>query len=298
MFCPGYDEIDESNMDPPQAQTPKKVSEDNFEAPPLPCRSKIKQEIKWNRNPVATLITSDPNDDAPSDTDSGYEYVANPMKKRTLLSLSKLANHQGRNQNENHGNRSDYKSQPKMSTNFDKRKPPADPLSCGNNCKSIFSLLDKPISTSPTSKKVRQGVTNIFLMEKGQQHTHQVTRPQHHEICIIPLGDEGYIEDAVDGIEARKGDQTYNEELFKNRIPSKTLSGGNIIYRGMSQQDIHCTHNMDIISGGYQKLIKETMEPVSRQYQKLNKLTMEPRLAIMVTPKSGPQCGKFRRDTL
>ena len=266
MFYPGYEDIDESKMDPPLAQTSKKVNKDNIETPPLPCRSKSKQGTKWNRNPVAALITSNSNNDAPSDIDSGYEYVANPMKKRKFSSLGKLVDHRGQQQNENHGNGSVYKSQPQRSTNVVKTKPPADTFSCGDSCKSNFSLLDKPINTSRSSKKVGQGVTKIFLMEKDQQQTNQVTGSKRHEICIISLEDEGNIEDAVYGVEGMKGDQNYNEELFKYRIPSKTLSNGNIIYKGISQQDIHCTHNMEILSDGYQKVIKETMESVSRKY--------------------------------
>ena len=82
MFFPGYEEIDESKMDPPQIQKSNK-------GPPLPCRWKMMRQLKGNRSQIASLITSNYNDVEASDTDFGYEYVANPMKKRNRSAAGK-----------------------------------------------------------------------------------------------------------------------------------------------------------------------------------------------------------------
>ena len=66
-----------------QAQITAKVNKNNTEAPPLPSRSKRKQKRKVNHSLTAKSGVSEFMDRAPTDTDSDYEYVANPMKKNT-----------------------------------------------------------------------------------------------------------------------------------------------------------------------------------------------------------------------
>ena len=74
-------------MDPPNTHCPEKVEKDNMEAPPLlPCRFNWKQQVK--RNPLITTPgVSELMDEAAIDTDSEYEYVANPMKKHDISTL-------------------------------------------------------------------------------------------------------------------------------------------------------------------------------------------------------------------
>ena len=108
----------------------KHIIKKSDKGPPLPCRCKIMQQIRRNRNQLVTLITSKSNDGAASDTDSGYEYVANPMKNRNRA-VGKLIDDQGQLQNENGGNGKCYKSQPNKSNNADRTEASTDPVDCG-----------------------------------------------------------------------------------------------------------------------------------------------------------------------
>ena len=300
MMFPDYEEVDESKMDRPEAQTSKKVNKGNFEAPPLPCRSKSKQQTKRNRSPISTTITSDPNDGAASDTDSGYEHVTNPPKKHNRSSQYNLTDGQGEKQSENHGNGRHYKSQPNKSINVDKAKLLVDSSGCGKWCKSDSNLLDKRINNSPTYQNVMQDVTRTVLIKEDRQHTRKVTSARFHEICNMSSEDEGNIGEAKVGLAGTKDHKNCDQELFKCMAPSKALADDNIRYKGISRQDIRRSHKTNKYRDGYQKLIKETMEPVSckYEYQKLNKLTVEPHLDVRVTPKTEPLPSQVRHHTL
>ena len=287
IFFLGYEEIDESQMDPPQRKRSNK-------GPSLPYRWKLAQQVKRNRRPIATVTTPNCNDGAASDTDSGYEYVANPMKKRHRSAVGKSTNDQRNQQNGNHGNREDCKSQPKQSNNAVQTKASTYLADSGKNSKFNFTLFDKPIHTSQTSKK-QQTVTETFPIRNDQQPTSRSTYRRLHE-DIISSGDKVKTEDA-DGLKGGTNTRGCNRDLCKYRSCSKgwhLASDDNIPYK-KSQQEIRCSQREAKNNDGYEKLIRETMEPASRtqQYQKLNKLTMEPRLII-----TKPQCSRVHHHTI
>ena len=89
----GYEKIDESKMDPPEADSSGKVNKDTTEIPPIPCRGKRKQQIKRNRTRITTPGVSGLRGGVASDTDSDYEYVANPMKKHIKSTVFKSHKH-------------------------------------------------------------------------------------------------------------------------------------------------------------------------------------------------------------
>ena len=273
-------------MDPSQIHTSDK-------GPPLPCRCKMTPQIRRNRNQIDTSITSKSNDDAASDTDSGYEYVANPMKNRNRLAVDKFIDGQGQIQNEYHGNGKGLKSQLNKSNNADQTEASADPADCGKNFKLDFSIFVKATYTSHMSKK-QQGVTETFHIHDDQQQTRRLASPRLHE-DIVSSGDEGETED-TEGLEGRKDTQRCNQDLYNYMSYRKRLhfaSDDNILYKMRLQQEICCPFKEDTSNDGYQKLIKETMEPQFRthKYRKLNKLTMEPRLAT-----TEPQCNVDHAD--
>ena len=72
---------------------PRQTKKSN-EGPPLLFRRKVMQQIMMNRNSITTGISSNSNDGADSDTDSGYEYVSNPMKKRNRSAVGELTDGQ------------------------------------------------------------------------------------------------------------------------------------------------------------------------------------------------------------
>ena len=273
MMFPDYEEVDESKMDRPEAQTSKKINKGNLEAHPLPCRSKSKQQIKRNRSPISTTTTSDPNDGAASGTEK---------------------------QNENHGNGKHNKSQPNKSIDVDKTKLLVDSSGCGKWCKSDSNLLDKRINNSLTYQNLMQDVTRPVLIKEDRQHTRKVTSARFHVICNMSSEDQGNIGEAKEGLAGTNDHKNCDQELFKSRTPRKALADDNTRYNGISRQDIRRSHKTNKYSDGYQKLIKETMEPVSckYEYQKLNKLTMEPHLDVRATPKREPLPSQVRHHTL
>ena len=125
---------------------PRQTKNSN-EGPPLPCRSKMMQQIIMNRNSIVTVISSNSKDGAASDTDSGYEYVSNPMKKRNKSAVGKLTDGQEQQQNGNDRNAKVCKSQPKNSYKADQIKVPADPADCGKTGEDNFSIFEKPMNT-------------------------------------------------------------------------------------------------------------------------------------------------------
>ena len=73
LAFPGYDQIDETKMDPPQKETFVKLHN-------LPWRGEEKKQSQGNGPIIATLGASNMKDGATTDADSDYEYVSNPMK--------------------------------------------------------------------------------------------------------------------------------------------------------------------------------------------------------------------------
>ena len=273
---------------------PRQTKKSN-EGPPLPYRKKMMQQMVMNRNSIATVISSNSNDGAASDTDSGYEYVSNPMKKRDRSAVGKLTDGQEQ-QNEYDGNAKICKSQPKESKNADQIKVLVDPADCEKNGEANFSLFDKPMNTSHASMKLKQSVTEILPIDEDQKETRRSTYKPFHGTDIISPRDKENSECA----EGLKGDtQSCNQDLFKYKTSSKGLylaSDDNILYKNMwQQQPICCPCKEDRNDYGYQKLIRETMEPTSREqkYQKLNKLTMEPSFDI-----TNSQCSKIHHHTI
>ena len=265
----------------------------SIKGPPLPCRLKLMQQIQRNRSRIATVITPNSNDGAASDTDSGYEYVANPMKKRNRSAVDKSTGDQ-RQQNRTHGNEEDCKSQPKMSNNADQTKTSADPTDCRKIGKLDLSLFDKPIYSLHTSKK-EQSITETFPIHADQQQTCRLTYPGIHE-DIISSGNKGKPEDAH-RLEDEKDTRSCNQDLSKHQSSSKGLhlaSDDNILYKRRSQQEIPCSYKGNKNYDGYQKLIKEAIEPTActHEYQKLDKLTMEPHSTI-----AEPRCSKVHHHT-
>ena len=83
----GYEEINESNMDPSLAQHSSKLNTPSLDAPTLPCRGKQKRPITLNRNTIATTGPSIFKGVMESDTDSDYEYVSKSVKKNNKSSI-------------------------------------------------------------------------------------------------------------------------------------------------------------------------------------------------------------------
>ena len=273
---------------------PRQTKKSN-EGPPLPCRRKMMLQMMMNRNSIAKVISSNSNDGAASDTDYGYEYVSNPMKKRNRSAFGKLADGKEQ-QNENDGNAKVCKSQPKESNKADQIKVLADPADCEINSKANFSLFDKPMNASHASMKLKQSVTEILPIHEDQNETRRsIYMPFHETDIISPRNNEN-----SECADILKGDiQSCNQDLFKYTTSSKGLylvSDDNIFYKNMwQQQPICCPCKGDLNNYDYQKLIKETMEPLSREqkYQKLNKLTMEPSFDI-----THPLCSKVHHHTI
>ena len=236
------------------------------------------QQMMMNRSSIDIMI----DDGAASDTDSGYEYVSNPMKKRNRSAVGKLPDGQEQ-QNENDRNAKVCKSHPKESYNADQIKVTPGPADCENMGDANVSLFDKPMNNSHASMKLTQRVNEIFPIHEDRNETHRSIHMLFIEKDNISPGDD---ENSEEGLNGAKDAQSCNQDLFKYKTSSKQLylaSDDNILYKKMWQQQAVCYPcKGDENNYGYQKLIKETLEPISRKhkYQKLNNLTMEPCSAI------------------
>ena len=73
-------------------------SDPNNNAPPLPRRANKKPHLKRNRNTIAAAGASNTKDGADNNTDSEYDYVANPAKKRNRSAIQKWAKVPGKTQ--------------------------------------------------------------------------------------------------------------------------------------------------------------------------------------------------------
>ena len=289
-------------MEPSPKHKYNKAHTDNMEAPPLPCRWKMMQKTKSDQNTVATLKS---NDSAATDTDTEYEYVSNPTTKRNSSKGCNIFDKQGQEENENHRNVKDHRTQPSPSINADTIKAAADA-----DCGGIGILDSNSIYASNESDKLNHDAAGALSMHDGlliriPQQRHRVKNHILYEGGIISSGDEAKVEDTA-GVE---GTTNYFDHDFpKCRNPGKgtaslhLTSDDDIHYKAMSQQDICCLHERDKNNDGYQKLINATMEPPfqKHEYQKLNKLTMEPRLGDALNPQREPQCNKchtiWRKD--
>ena len=85
-------------MHPSQKHIHVKSSNPNHNAPPLPQRANKKPHLKLNRNTIATSGASNTKDGAANDTDSEYDYVADPAKKRNRSAIHKWAKVPGKTQ--------------------------------------------------------------------------------------------------------------------------------------------------------------------------------------------------------
>ena len=288
-------------MYPPQTQTTKKVKKDNMEAPRLPCRSKSTHKIKRNQGPIVTLITSNSND-ATSDTDTGYEYVANPMKERNRSTVCQFTEQHEEHQPENCEQRRGCQGQQNQPNTIDNTIDAAD-VDDGRVIQSGTSPLNKSLNGSNESKKLNHDVVEACLIHEimpiwDPRERHSVQKRMIH-------GGNIYAED----IHALKG---RNENNDSNQNPSKCsesnkevarphlASADSIPRKGKSQRDIRYLHSGDKTNDGYQQIINQTMEPTSNkhEYQKLNKLTMEPRLPVIVNTKRKPRCSEDRHHTI
>ena len=133
---------------------------------------------------------------------------------------------------------------------------------------------------------LRQSVTEILVpIHEDQNETHRSTHMRRNEKSIIwPEINEN--SECTEGLGETKDTQRCTQNLFKYKTYSKGLyvtSDDNILYKNMWQQQATCLPcKGDKNNYGYEKLIKETMEPKSciHKYQKLHKLAMEPSLSI------------------
>ena len=294
IYVVGYEEINESEMDPPRAHSSNRVDTDCMEAPSLPRRLTIRQQMIMNRSPNIILDTSNFNDSAASDTESGYEHVANPMKKTNQSAAEELTDKQGQTQNEDHGNGKDYKPQLNVTNYSDLTKVAADSADCRKIGKSDSILFGKPTDTFHAFIDPKQ--IGTFPIYKDEQQIHGSTYISFHNEGSISSGDKENVGDTK-GLDRGRDVQGCDQDPFKYRTFGVGLHGAsddNILYKRMSKPAIVCQYKGDENNYGYQKLIKETMEPTSRthEYQKLNKLTMEPRLTI-----TKPQCNKVNHHT-
>ena len=152
------------------------------------------------------------------------------------------------------------------------------------------------MNTSHASVKLKESVTEKLPIHEDQNETRRSTYMPFPETDIISPRDNENSK-CVEGIKGAT--QSCNQDLFKYETSSKELyfaSDDNILYKNMwQQQPICCPCNGDGNNYGYQKLIKETMEPTSREqkYQKLNKLQMEPSFDI-----TNSQCSKIHHHTI
>ena len=88
----GYEDIDESNMDPSLAQHSKPLNTSSLDAPPLPYHGKQKQTIKQNNNAIATPGPSNFKEGMATDTYSDYEYVSNSVEKNNASRIYSCKN--------------------------------------------------------------------------------------------------------------------------------------------------------------------------------------------------------------
>ena len=289
-------------MDPPQKQTARKVNKDNMEAPRLPCRSKSTQKVKRKQGPNSTVIISKSNDDAASDTDSGYEYVANPMKERNRSAVVQFSEEHAEYQPENCEQRRGCKGQQKQPNTIDNTKDAAD-ADDTRVLKSGTSPLNESVNGSNKSKKPNQEIAEACLIHENMpirdsKKRHSVPKPMIHEGNI-------YAED-TQALKGRHENNDSNEAPFKCSesrkvvVRSHLASADSITREGKSQQDTRYLHSGDKTNDSYDQLINQAMEPTSNkhEYQKLNKLTMEPRLPVIVNTKRKPQCSEDRHNTI
>ena len=276
---------------------------DNMDAPPLPCRWRVMQRRKSNT--TATVAPPKANDGATTDTDSEYEYVSNSMKKRTSLKVCNFIGDKGQEENEDHRNENDHKSQSKQSNSADRMTGAVD-VDCRKMGLSDDSLPNKSTDAYMKSKQLNQGAAEAFSMHnnmliKGSKQ-HGMRNPLLHE-GDISSGDKA----GTDNTAWSKGiNDGHGHDFPHCSNPSKGTDGlplpsDNIILcKGVSRQDIHCLHPKDKNNDGYQKLTKATEKSPSHkhEYQKLNKLTMEPYLGPVVTLQSEPQCSKVQQHTI
>ena len=260
-------------MEPPQAQTSKKVNKDIMEVPPLPCRSKSMQQIKRNRRQLARVITWNSIDGVTFKIDSGHETEANQMRKRDKSAVcNQCTEDPGKQHIDNcvHKRvRGAQRKQPNTTVNTTSATDADD----GKVLTSDASPLNKSIYISSKSMRLTQSVA---IRDPKQSHSARK--------FMIRQGNL-YARDS-DAFPGTNENNDSNQGLFKCNEPSEEtaraplVSADSITHAGNSQQDIRYSHNGDKTSHGYQQLIKETMEPTSNkhEYQKLDKLAMEPRL--------------------
>ena len=289
----GYEEIDGSKMELPQAQTYKKVNKDMMEAPPLPRRSKSMQQIKRNRSPIIRVITWNSLDGVAFDIDSGHENVANKMQKRDKSAVwNQFTKDQGEQHFENSGHKRVCGTHQKQPSIIDNTTSAAD-SDVGNVLTSNASPLNKSISASNKSIRLTQ---NVAI--RGPKQSHSARTFMTHQGNMYARGPEAF--------EVRNETNYSNQGLFKCNKPSEKaanaplVSAESIIHKAESQQDIRYSYSGEKSNHGYQQLIKETMEPTSNkhEYQKLNKLTMEPRLLFIVNTERKPQSSGDRYHTI
>ena len=273
----GYEAMDESKMEPPQA--------DIMKAPPLPRRSKSMQQIKRHRSPVARVITWNSIDGVAFDINSGHENVANQIQKHDKSAVwNQITKDLGEQHFENCGHKRVCKAQQKQ-PNTTGNTTSATDADDGNVRTSDASPLNKSISAFNKSMRLTQSVA---IRDPKQSHSART--------FMISQGN--MYARGSDAFKGRNENNDNNQGLFKCNEPSKEtarahlVSAESITHTGKSQQDIRYSHSGNKTSHGYQQLNKETMESISNkhEYQKLNKLTMEPRLLAIVNTERKPQC--------
>ena len=198
-------------MDPPQMKKSNEGLKENMNAPSLPCRWRvIRRRIS---NTTATVAPSKSYDGAATDTDSEYDYVSNPMKKRKSLKVCDLIGDKGQEENEDHRNEKDRKSQSKQSNNADKMKATAG-TDRGRMGLSNDSLPNKSTYACNKSKQSNQGSTEAFsmhenmLIKSSKQH-HGMGNPLLHE-GNISSGDKT----GTDNTPGLKGIKNYHGRDF------------------------------------------------------------------------------------
>ena len=232
-------------MDTPQLKQCNEGLKDNMDMPPLPCRWRLMQRRK--RNTTAAVPPPKSNDSAANDTDSEYEYVSNLMKKRKSLKVCNFIGDKGQEENKDHRNENDHKSQSKQSHSADRMTGAAD-TDRGKIGLSDDSLPNKSTDTYMTSKQLNQGgaaeafsMYNNMLM-KGSEQRHGMRNPLLHE-GDISSGDKAGTENTT-GLKGIKDDHGYGFPHCSN--PSKGTDGlplpsdNTTLCKGMPQQDIHC----------------------------------------------------------
>ena len=308
----GYEEIDESKMDPPQAHTSEKATENN---PPLPNRLKRPplrtEKHGLNAKPGVTEL----NAMMAIDTDSDYEHETTPMEQHKKSTHFRV--HMGVTDTtqalQGKDNDVNFSEDGHLFTQFGQTINTKDIRVIADYHRRIMykrdeKLLDMSKNFSKPSRKVTEHATEGCHIDPGVRIAGMKLK-YFHDTNVIGGTNVLSINQAInDGMVDSTGSGTVNGHRQEN-ISGRRLSEGisklhtgchnNRIVAMMSHQDLRCSHDQEL-NEGYQRLIKGTMEPVShkRVHQELHRDILILPTVTMTNYAKEPAPSRLRINTI